>query len=188
MPIPELVKWTWIAIGIFWVLAAFTQKRTVRRQSAGSRLLQMGIVLLAVFPFFSRDPRLLPLQRHFLAVTEATQLCGLLLLWAGCAFAVWARLVLGGNWSGQVTVKENHELTTRGPYALVRHPIYSGLLLALAGTAVAEARAVYLILLPLVLLALWLKAGTEETFMLETFGEPYAAYRKRVKALIPFVL
>lgn len=182
------VKWIWIVFGVFWLLAAFTQKRSIRRQSIGSRLLQVAIVGLAVAPFFVVNATSGILRENFLPNSPEVQHIGLLLILIGCGFAVWARLILGRNWSGMVTVKKDHVLITRGPYSWVRHPIYSGILLALVGTAVVSGKLVYLIALPATVLALWLKLRTEEKFMLETFGEQYTVYRQRVKALIPYVI
>ena len=182
------VKWIWIAFGSFWLLAAFVQKRNARRQSVGSRLLQMSVVLLVLAPFFVASRRVGLLYRHLYPNSLAVQYFGVLLLLLGCGFAIWARFILGRNWSGIVTVKENHTLITRGPYAWVRHPIYSGILLALLGTAIAVGTIMNLLEVPLIAFALWLKLRTEEKFMFETFGEQYAAYQQRVRALIPGVL
>ena len=182
------VKWIWIVFGSFWLLAAFVQKRSVRRQSTGSRMSQLAIILLALTPFFIADKRFGILHRHFFPDPLAVQYLGILLMLLGCGFAVWARVTLGSNWSGTVTVKENHTLITRGPYAWVRHPIYTGILLALLGTAVVLGTFLSTLEVAVVALALWLKLRTEEQFMLETFGEQYTAYRQRVKALIPHVI
>ena len=107
---------------------------------------------------------------------------------AGLLFAVWARQYLGSNWSGTVSIKKDHQLITNGPYALVRHPIYTGVLLALVGSAMAigEWRAV--LAFALASLALWRKLRLEEDLMHQQFGETYQAYCRRVPALIPFVL
>lgn len=184
----EAVKWIWIAFGVFWLLAAFAQKRTIRRQSASSRLFQVVIVLLAVSPFFVSGGRLEILRQHFLPDALGIRIIGALLVLAGCGFAVWARFILGTNWSGTVTVKENHVLITRGPYAWVRHPIYTGVLLALLGNAVVGGRLVYLLTVGAVMLAFWLKLRIEEKFMMETFGQQYAIYKQHVKALVPYVI
>ena len=103
-------------------------------------------------------------------------------------FAVWARQYLGSNWSGTVSIKKDHQLITNGPYALVRHPIYTGVLLALVGSgmAIGEWRAV--LGLALASLALWRKLRLEERLMHQQFGAAYQAYCWRVPALIPFVL
>lgn len=182
------VKWIWIAFGVFWLLAAFVQKRSVRRQSSSSRLLQVSIIVLAVTPFFIAGREFHLLYRHMFPTPFAVQAVGLLLMLLGWFFAVWARVALGGNWSGTVTVKENHVLVTHGPYRWVRHPIYSGVLLLLLGTAVVVGTAVTIMEVAAVTLALSLKMRTEEKFMQETFGEQYRDYCQRVKALIPYVV
>ncbi len=182
------VKWIWIVFGSFWLLAAFVQKRNIRRQTVGSRLIQVSIILLVLVPFFLEGRGAGLLTRHLYPNLLIVQYFGVLLMLLGCGFAVWARFVLGRNWSGIVTVKEDHTLITRGPYAWVRHPIYTGILLALLGTAVTVGTVMNLVEVPVVALALWLKLRTEEKFMLETFGEQYTAYRQRVKALIPYVI
>jgi protein-S-isoprenylcysteine O-methyltransferase len=183
-----LVKWGWIVFGSFWVLAAFVQKRNARRQSVGSRLIQVSIIFLVLVPFFVEGRRVGLLYRHLYPNLLGVQYFGVLLLLLGLGFAVWARFVLGRNWSGIVTVKEDHTLITRGPYAWVRHPIYSGILLGLLGTAVTVGTVLSLVEVPVIAFALWLKLRTEERFMLETFGEQYSVYRQHVKALIPRVI
>ena len=188
MNLQAAVKWIWIVFWSFWVLAAFVRRRSVRRQSAGSRLFQMTIVFVALSPFFLADRKFGILEKSFVPRTPEIQFLGVLLLVAGCGFAIWARFILGRNWSGSVTVKENHTLITAGPYAWVRHPIYSGILLAVTGTALVIGKFAVLLAVAVSLLALWLKLRTEEQFMMETFGDRYAAYKLRVKALIPHVL
>ena len=112
---------------------------------------------------------------------------GTALLVAGLAFSIWARVTLGRNWSGTVTVKEDHELIQSGPYRLVRHPIYTGLLLALAGSAVAQDRWSGVLGVVLIFVSFWIKLLREEAWMRETFGEKYDAYCARTKRLVPFV-
>jgi protein-S-isoprenylcysteine O-methyltransferase Ste14 len=182
------VKWIWIVFIVFWVLAAFVQKRNARRQTVGLRLIQVSILLLVLVPFFVEGRAAGLLSRHRYPNLLVVQYFGVLLLLLGFGFAVWARFALGRNWSGIVTVKEDHTLITRGPYAWVRHPIYTGVLLALLGTAVTLGTILNLVEVPVVGFALWLKLRTEEKFMLETFGEQYTAYRRHVKALIPHVI
>jgi protein-S-isoprenylcysteine O-methyltransferase Ste14 len=182
------LKWIWIVFVVCWLLAAFAQKRSIRRQSAGSRILQMAIVLVALSPFFIADEKFGFLQKYFLPHLPAIQNLGIAVMLAGCAFATWARFTLGRNWSGTVTVKENHVLITRGPYAWVRHPIYSGVLCMLLGTVLVVGTFEILLAIAGVLFALYLKLRVEEQFMVETFGEQYTSYRRRVKALVPHVI
>jgi protein-S-isoprenylcysteine O-methyltransferase Ste14 len=101
---------------------------------------------------------------------------------------LWARAVLGRNWSGTVTLKEDHELIVRGPYRLVRHPIYTGLLAMLIGTLLPQGHLAGMLGLLLVFVSFWIKLSQEEEVMRKQFPEPYAAYEKRVKRIIPFVL
>ena len=107
------------------------------------------------------------------------------MLFLGLAFAVWARRHIGSNWSGTVTVKENHALVRTGPYRWVRHPIYTGLLTAILGTAICrgELRGVWG--LALCTLAFVDQAAHEERWMREAFGEEYDRYRAEVPASRP---
>jgi protein-S-isoprenylcysteine O-methyltransferase Ste14 len=109
------------------------------------------------------------------------------LLAAGLGFAVWARVHLGRNWSGTVSVKEDHELIRSGPYAYVRHPIYTGILAAVLGTAIASGTVRALIGLVIIAAALVRKSHIEERFMRETFPGQYERYSAEVPALIPFL-
>jgi protein-S-isoprenylcysteine O-methyltransferase Ste14 len=182
------VKWIWIVFMVVWLLGAFFQKRNARRQTVGSRAMQISIILLVVLPFFFVDRRVGVLYRHLYQNSPAVQYVGVLLLLLGCGFAIWARVTLGRNWSGIVTVKENHTLITRGPYAWVRHPIYTGVLVALLGTAMTLGTILNYLVMAVVACAFLLKIRIEEKFMLETFGEQYTSYRHHVKALIPGVV
>ncbi len=100
----------------------------------------------------------------------------------------WRVTPSAGNWSGVVTVKADHELITTGPYTIVRHPIYTGLLLGFVGSAIARGEWRGVVAVVLVLASLWRKLLLEERWMREQFGEAYETYRRRVRALIPFVL
>jgi protein-S-isoprenylcysteine O-methyltransferase Ste14 len=113
---------------------------------------------------------------------------GLIMVAAGLGFSVWARVYLGRNWSAVVTIKQDHELVRGGPYGLVRHPIYSGLLFALLGTAVAIGEWRGLVAFAAITVGFLIKMRVEERFMDESFGEQYARYRREVAALILFVL
>src|SRR5205814_7527021 len=104
------------------------------------------------------------------------------------AFSVWARVYLGGNWSAAVAVKADHELIRTGPYRYARHPIYTGILVALAGTALARGEWRGLVALAFAFLGLWRKLSLEEALLTEVFGAQYADYQANVPALIPFLL
>jgi protein-S-isoprenylcysteine O-methyltransferase Ste14 len=105
----------------------------------------------------------------------------------GLAFAVWARFSIGRNWDGLVALKENHQLMRSGPYAIVRHPIYSGFMLATFGTAMVGGKVAGLVSTALIILAWGYKSRVEEEFMIKQFGAEYEQYRHDVKALIPLI-
>jgi protein-S-isoprenylcysteine O-methyltransferase Ste14 len=112
---------------------------------------------------------------------------GVILLLSGLALAVWARIYLGRNWGMPMTQKDEPELVTSGPYDLVRHPIYSGILLALLGTSLATN--LYLLIAVLVIGFYFIySAKVEEKNMTTRFPNTYPGYRMRTKMLIPFVL
>ena len=184
------IGYLWLAFIVIWWMAAFASKRSVQRQSGGSRLLQSGIVLIGLVFLFNLDrafTRGWPV-RLVIPRTDAWVLAGAALTVAGMLFAVWARAILGSNWSSRVTIKQDHQLVLRGPYAFVRHPIYTGTLVSLLGTAVVYGEALCFAGLLICGVGLWLKLQTEEHFMMQQFGEQYAQYRQRVRALVPFVL
>ena len=114
-------------------------------------------------------------------------LAGILCI-AGLAFCVWARATLGRNWSGTITLKEGHELIERGPYRLVRHPIYTGLLAMFLATALAFGHLGGVVAVILAFASFWIKLSEEEKLMLQQFPDQYRSYQQRVKCIIPFVL
>jgi protein-S-isoprenylcysteine O-methyltransferase Ste14 len=105
----------------------------------------------------------------------------------GLLFAVWARQYLGRNWSHAVTIKLGHELITTGPYALIRHPIYTGMLTGFLGTAIALSQVRGFIGFVLIFLVLWPKLRMEEEWMRSQFGETYATYAQRTAAPVPYL-
>ena len=184
-----LIPALWLAWAGYWGLASFGVKPASRSEPALSRFLHIAPLALAAFLLWGRRPPIPWLDARFLAANEpAVAIAAVALVGAGLLFAVWARRHLGRNWSGIVTIKEGHELMTSGPYALVRHPIYSGLLLALAGSALARGEWSGVLAVLVAGLALWRKLRIEERWMRERFGEQYRSYSARVAAVVPFLL
>jgi protein-S-isoprenylcysteine O-methyltransferase Ste14 len=181
------IRWAWMAIGLIWLALAFTNKRTARRQDAGTLILHILVLGLAFDLIFSDFFRRGVLGWRFVAELDAIGFGGFAITTAGIAFAIWARLYIGRNWSGTVTVKQDHELVREGPYSLVRHPIYSGLSLALLGTALVVGEVRCLLAFALVVFEFKRKSLLEERFMIEQFGAQYVQYRREVKSLVPFV-
>ncbi|SPE60693.1 Isoprenylcysteine carboxyl methyltransferase (fragment) [Verrucomicrobia bacterium] len=106
----------------------------------------------------------------------------------GLIVTLWARWTLGGNWSSSVTFKQGHELIRTGPYRLVRHPIYTGLLVMALGTALDFGQFRCWLALPLMTTAFWVKLKQEEKLLLRHFPREYPLYKRQVKALVPFVI
>jgi len=182
------VNGVWLALGVIWLIGALVTKRTARVQTSGSRLIQFGLTAAGFFLVLQPDLDIGFLGYRFLPQSSAAAYLGFALTVCGAALAVSARVILGKNWSAAVTIKQDHEIIRRGPYALVRHPMYSGFLLALLGTALALGEVRGLLGLGFVFLGLWLKLRTEEQFLTEQFGARYKQYQRESKALIPFVL
>jgi protein-S-isoprenylcysteine O-methyltransferase Ste14 len=177
----------WEILGLVWLVGLAFTKRTVHSQSYGTRAFHLALALLGFALVGSQYFRQGWLGMRFLPDTYAWAIMGLAVTLIGCLFAIWARLTLGANWSGRATVKADHELIVSGPYALARHPIYTGLLLAAAGTALARGEWRCILGIVLIALAFAIKIGQEEKLMTQTFPHAYPQYRQRVKALIPGV-
>jgi protein-S-isoprenylcysteine O-methyltransferase Ste14 len=178
----------WICFFLYWQIKAANTKTTQRLEPAASRILRVFIFLVAIVLLSTTR---IPLRWLYLQLWPA----GLWPFWLGAAvtlagllFAVWARLYLGTNWSRSVTIKQDHELITTGPYAMVRHPIYTGILTGLLGTAIALSQVRGFIVLVLFFLAFWIKLRLEEQWMRSQFGETYATYAHETAALVPYLL
>ena len=178
----------WILTGIYWAYSSIHLKPVVRKEGSAGRALHIVIMLIACFLLFNGRASVGVLGHRFIPELWSVCWTGVGLTALGCGFALWARALLGANWSGTVTVKQSHELVHRGPYAMVRHPIYTGLLVAAAGTAleVGEVRGVIAVVIALA--AFFQKTRREEEFLRDHFGAEYAQYSRSVKRLIPFVL
>lgn len=171
---------------VFWTVTAFSTKRTVQRR--GWWRLSFALILLGYFLL-----RLGLLQVHWVNgfLWHRTLFTGIVadaITLAGLAVMLWARVILGRNWSAGVTLKKGHELVTSGPYRWVRHPIYSGLLLMALGWAVWRGRYSGFWGLAVLLLIFWIKARAEEQLMIQHFGDAYRSYKARVRALIPYIV
>jgi protein-S-isoprenylcysteine O-methyltransferase Ste14 len=184
----KIISDCWILFAVIWLVAAFWTKQSVYQQRGG-KLLRYAIPLVIGAYLIFKGPRLSdPLDLRVIPHLDAIAWAGVALCIAGLAFCIWARLTLGRNWSGVVTFKGDHELITRGPYAIVRHPIYAGILVMFVATVIVFGHLAGIIALPFVFWGLWIKLGYEEKLMLEKFPEEYVAYQRRVKRLIPFIL
>lgn len=177
----------WIAFLLYWQIKAVNTKTTQRIEPVTSRILRVLAFLIAIVLLSTTRIPLPWLYLHPWPVGFWPFWVGVAVTVGGLVFAVWAREHLGRNWSRSVTIKEGHELITSGPYGVVRHPIYTGILAGFLGTAIAVSEVRGFLALALVFLALWAKLRMEEQWMRSQFGETYATYAHRTAALVPYL-
>jgi protein-S-isoprenylcysteine O-methyltransferase Ste14 len=178
----------WLPWVLYWHIQSRGAKTNVWAESLPSRLMHvLPMVAAALLLVLPRVP-LLGLDQRFLPRSVVILGLGWLTTAAGLSFTVWARRHLAANWSAEVTLKADHELITSGPYALVRHPIYTGLWVGFIGSALALGEWRGLVAVAVLGLTQWRKLKIEERAMRRQFGERYLAYARRVAAFIPFLL
>jgi protein-S-isoprenylcysteine O-methyltransferase Ste14 len=175
----------WVGFVIVWTLWAIRTKPTERRESISSRLSYTLLVLAGFYLLFARRVWVPWLNWPILPPAGWVTALAVGMTCAGLLLAIWARVHLGGNWSGTITMKVGHELIRSGPYRWVRHPIYSGVLLAALGNAVERRQVRSIFALLLIYAGFFRKIRKEEQFMHTRFGAAYDEYRRTTGALIP---
>ena len=175
----------WILFGLYWLVSALKRKKTKRRETWGQRFVYTLPLVAAAELLVRPETRYGWLGARFVRENSAVEWSGVLLTAAGVSVAFWARWHLGANWSGVVTLKEGHELIRTGPYRNIRHPIYTGILLALFGTVVAMGEVRGLLAVVIAWLSFYWKARREESFLSEEFGEEFAAHAKQTGMFLP---
>jgi len=175
----------WAAWMLIWLIWAMRTKPTARREGVSSRLSYIVLTFAGFWTMFSGDVPQDWLRIRLFAANPFTEWLGVAITAAGLAFAIWARFYLGSNWSGTVTVKVGHELVRTGPYRWVRHPIYSGMILAMAGTALERHQVRGIVAVVLLYFGFKIKSKIEEQTMAATFGSQYAEYTSTTGAIVP---
>jgi protein-S-isoprenylcysteine O-methyltransferase Ste14 len=183
-----MIRTAWILTAVVWLFGMVFAKPRAKTGSPWVRLTYLALAIIGGFSIGDKRLYWGWLGERFLPFSVNLLFLGAVLTVIGCALAIWARAVLGSNWSGAPDVKQGHTLVQNGPYALTRHPIYTGFLTAVLGTSLAVARYRVIVGFLLVLVSIVVKIGQEEKLMSESFPEDYASYRRRVKALVPWVL
>jgi len=171
----------WVLFSAYWEFAA---KNAAAAKSAESKVSRGLHVFLANFALVLEVAPIRGLGR-FLPASTLTLVAGLTLETMGLFLTIWARRVLGRNWSGEISIKVDHQLIRSGPYAKLRHPIYTGLLVMYAGAAAAMGSWLAVIGLALAVFAYWRKIRLEEANLRVAFGAEYEAYRRESWALVP---
>ncbi len=173
--------WTWLA---YWYISAIGVRRAKRSLSGWARFRLISEVVVAVWlvatPRFSGTW----LGAVILPPSRAQFWIGAAVTAAGLGFSVWARVHLGEYWSGNVTLKEGHRLIRSGPYSLVRHPIYTGILFGMIGSAIAIDQVRGVVAVVIIFISFIGKLHKEEEWLTEEFGEEYLRYKREVRMLL----
>ncbi|MGD0987297.1 MAG: isoprenylcysteine carboxylmethyltransferase family protein [Candidatus Sulfotelmatobacter sp.] len=181
----SLIDIPWMVFVAYWAISALNTNRTEKREAFAARY---GIMFLAVVGFvllFRHTADIGFLGRRVIPRSLAVGVTAVALTWLGIALAIWARWHLGRYWSGRVTIKEDHKLIRTGPYARLRHPIYSGLDLAAIGSALAIGRLRCVVGVGIIIVGFWIKAKREEAMLANHFGADFEEHRRRTGFLIP---
>ena len=177
----------WLALGLVWLAGAPFVKRTARVEPANTRAGHIAAMTVAFVMLFSPQHVWAPLTWRVIPPSAVAAVGGIALTILGTSFAAWARLHLGGNWSAAIALKKDHTLVRSGPYALVRHPIYTGLAVAMLGSAIAFGHIAGFFGAIVAFAAFLAKARGEESVLLAQFGDAYAQYARAVHIMIPFM-
>jgi protein-S-isoprenylcysteine O-methyltransferase Ste14 len=175
----------WLIFLAYWLFAALRGKAAKRKEPVFERLRQLLAMSIAYVLMFAGFAHYRWLGARFLPDRPAMDVAGVLMTAAGVAFAIWARWHLGENWSAVVSIRADHQLIRTGPYRFIRHPIYTGMLLALAGTALVLGEVRGLISFAISLIAFYAKARKEESFLAHEFGPRFQEHAKHTGMFLP---
>jgi protein-S-isoprenylcysteine O-methyltransferase Ste14 len=183
----EIASWCWYLLAAVWLLMRFSMKKAKEKESF-AEFAEHAIPAIAGFwLIFERSWKWPPLQPRLLPDVPTTWDLGLILVGAGVFIGIWARMALGKNWSGVVTLKDDHELVGSGPYRWIRHPIYTGILLAALGSAMIRGHLQQLVGFAILLAGFYFKARREERFLGQEFGTGFKEHFRRTGMFLPRV-
>ena len=182
----RLIEFSWLFGLTVWLIMAINSKSPSKREPLRERVAHIAFIFAGFWLLdYDAPPWLSSLNRNFVPDARWIVWTGAVVTLAGILFAIWARLIIGRNWSGDVQIKQGHELIRRGPYARIRHPIYTGLLLALAGTALSVGEYRGLVAVAIVAIGFARKARKEESFLAAQFGPAFDEHRHRTGFFLP---
>ena len=180
-----LIEGPWIVFAAYWAIGALKTRRTTKKESFAARYGIMFIEVIGFVLLFDQDADVGVLGQRVFHSSRTIAFTGVALIWAGIALALWARWHLGQYWSGRITIKEDHRLIRTGPYARLRHPIYSGLDLAVIGSALAIDQWRCVAGVFVIILGFWIKARREEAMLTAQFGTEFQEHRQHTGFLLP---
>jgi protein-S-isoprenylcysteine O-methyltransferase Ste14 len=163
----------------------FWHKSVKKRETVEERIRHIAPMLVGFWLLFGRVQTIAWFEQVVIPRTAGVLWTGVALTALGVLISVWARLALGGNWSGVVTLKENHELIRNGPYRWIRHPIYTGMLVSTAGTAIVDGRLRGWLGLLVVWVTFYFKAQREERFLRQEFGDRFQEHTRKTGMFLP---
>ena len=175
----------WFVFAIVWVVMAFGRKRAVRKENPLGRLLQWVYLGTAYVLLFRTHLDTGALNERFAPDWAWVAWIGALLAVVGIGLAIWARIYLGRQWSSAVEIRADHKLIASGPYARLRHPIYTGMLTAMLGTALTLGEWRGLVAVLIATIGFSYKAKREERFLKDEFGSAFDEHRRRTGFLLP---
>jgi protein-S-isoprenylcysteine O-methyltransferase Ste14 len=181
----NLIRAAWLVFLFYWIFASLSVNRIKNKEPAVSRLTRLAVIAATLLLLNTDLGSSGFLGRRFVPFTLSIAWLGAILTLVGVAFAIWARVHIGRYWSGTVALKVGHELIRTGPYAHIRHPIYTGVLLMLAGTALAIGRYGALLAFLLLLADLIWKSRREEALLAQEFGAAFEEHRSHTGFFLP---
>jgi protein-S-isoprenylcysteine O-methyltransferase Ste14 len=176
----------WIIFWVYWLIAAFSSKQNISTNYRRFFRIRIGFILLVLILVRLLNKQNYTFENRLLTSNQVVLATGLVIFLLGLLLAVWARLYLGKNWGAPMSQKKDPELVTSGPYRYVRHPIYSGLMLAFLG-ATLTASLFWLVVFVISGVYFIYSALVEEKHMIKQFPKTYTSYKSRTKMLFPFI-
>lgn len=170
---------------MYFLVSALVTNRIKRREPIGGQLVDRILLLGGYFLLFSGVPLSAISRQHFARPLAALQVAGVVLTYLGLPLTIWSRARLGRFWSAVVALKRDHRLIQSGPYRVVRHPLYSGIILAAIGLAICVTTWSSLLGAALLLICFERRAHKEDALLATEFGAEFEAYRQRTGRLIP---
>lgn len=181
----HVLGWIWAVFGVYWFAAGWSRKAEQTSESPVYRILRLAILAATFTLLFARWTAIGVLGKHFLPTTPSIEYVGFVLAAAGISLAVWARVHLGQFWSDKVVLMVDHQLIRTGPYVFLRHPIYSGVLLGVVGTAILLGEWRGVLAFFILLTNYWIKAKREDRILAGAFPSTFTDHKNRAGFLLP---